>query len=291
MRRLLVMLVALVVVAAGCSGSSGDDTTTSTVPETTSTAPEVAVSEVQEELMAPGPGREAVEFVVDAPGAESVMLEMTANFWNSNPSDTIELFPIDDERGSHAVTLHLGTDEWLYRFRVDGIWTVDESNPLRVAAEDGNENSLLVVGETLPTLTERTGVTAGTVEEVAVPAGVLGEEQVVVVYTPPGYADQGEYPLLVLLHGYGQPATGWTEAGDLNHAMDNLIADGEIVPFVVAMPNAGTSTYSDAYVDHIIDEVLPYMVPPNAWRAAAVGVRQRGRSRGPPPPDLRSFQV
>ncbi len=232
----------------------------SLVPEWAESGVEpIEVSAIQEELMTPGPGREPVDFAIDAPDAEEVTLEMTANYWNANPRHTIELSRVDDERGSHAVTLYLGSDEWLYRFRVDGVWTVDPSNPLRVAAEDGQENSLLVVGETLPWLSEQPGVARGVVEELALPAGVLGEEQTLVVYTPPGYTDEGRYPLLVLLHGYGMPASTWVEAAGVDHAMDNLIAAGEIVPFVVAMPNTERSVYTDAYRDHVLDEVIPYL--------------------------------
>jgi hypothetical protein len=217
------------------------------------------ISAIQEELMTPGPGRVPVDFAIDAPDAQRVTLEMAANFWADDPRQTIELFRVDDDRGSHAVTLYLGNDQWQYRFRIDGMPTPDPANPLRVADADGQENSILVVGETLPWVSEQPDVATGAVREHVLPAGVLGEEQTVTVYTPPGYTDQQRYPLLVLLHGYGMQASSWVELAGVDHAMDNLIAAGEIGPFVVAMPNTAWSEYTDAYPEHVLDEVLPYL--------------------------------
>lgn len=265
--RLMMFAVVACVAASGCahvdSGGELSSTGTSAVatPTTTTTSePVVAVSAIQRELETPGPGREPIEFVVDAPEAETVMLEMTANQWNSNPGDTIQLSRVDHELGTHAITLYLGEDEWLYRFRVDGVWTVDELNPLRVGAEDGQENSLLVVGETVPGVTEQPDTEKGDIEEVVLDSEILGQEHSFLVYTPPGYTSAQSYPLLVMLHGYGAPPSIWVEAVGLQHAMDNLLADGEIARFVVVMPSAETSDYMwDSYGEHILDEVLPYM--------------------------------
>jgi enterochelin esterase-like enzyme len=229
---------------------------TATVVPTTAA---VEVSPIQAELMTPGPGRVPVDFAIDAPDAQEVTLEMIANFWADDPRQTIELFRVDDDRGSHAVTLYLGNDQWEYRFRLDGVPTPDPANPLRVADADGQENSILVVGETLPWLSEQPDVATGAVREHVLPAGVLGEEQTVVVYTPPGYTDQQRYPLLVLLHGFGMRASSWVEVAGIDHAMDNLIAAGEIDPFVVAMPNTAWTEYTDAYPEHLLDEVMPYL--------------------------------
>jgi len=58
-----------------------------------------------------------------------------------------------------------------------------------------------------------------------------------VVYTPPGYSEATEYPVLYLLHGIGDTETGWTELGAANVILDNLLADGRIEPMIVVMPN------------------------------------------------------
>ena len=60
-------------------------------------------------------------------------------------------------------------------------------------------------------------------------------EQKCTIYLPPEYYRGGEYPVLFLQHGAGENETSWIYGGRVNHIMDNLIADGEIEPFVVVM--------------------------------------------------------
>lgn len=65
----------------------------------------------------------------------------------------------------------------------------------------------------------------------------VGDWHRCMVYTPPGYHEGGEYPVLYLQHGGGENETVWTFNGKLPHIMDNLIADGKALPFVVVMNN------------------------------------------------------
>jgi enterochelin esterase family protein len=59
------------------------------------------------------------------------------------------------------------------------------------------------------------------------------------VYTPPGYDENTEkrYPVLYLQHGGGENETGWSSQGHAGLIMDNLIADGKSVPFIIVMDN------------------------------------------------------
>lgn len=59
------------------------------------------------------------------------------------------------------------------------------------------------------------------------------------VYTPPGYEQSTEkrYPVLYLQHGGGEDETGWSNQGHANLIMDNLIAEGKAVPFIIVMDN------------------------------------------------------
>jgi enterochelin esterase-like enzyme len=63
------------------------------------------------------------------------------------------------------------------------------------------------------------------------------------VYTPPGYDKDTtkRYPVLYLQHGGGEDETGWPNQGKVNLIMDNLIAKGDAVPFIIVMDN-GTWT-------------------------------------------------
>ena len=57
------------------------------------------------------------------------------------------------------------------------------------------------------------------------------------VYTPPGYSTEKKYPVLYLLHGIGGDETEWQRFASPNVMLDNLLADGKVVPMIVVMPN------------------------------------------------------
>jgi len=60
------------------------------------------------------------------------------------------------------------------------------------------------------------------------------------IYTPPSYGKDNSkrYPVLYLQHGMGENETGWGSQGHANLIMDNLIAEGKAVPFVIVMENS-----------------------------------------------------
>jgi enterochelin esterase family protein len=62
--------------------------------------------------------------------------------------------------------------------------------------------------------------------------------EVYYVYTPPHYdpAAAAGYPVLYLLHGDKQNAASWSEAGDFDLLLDDLIAKGQVRPMIVVMP-------------------------------------------------------
>ena len=52
------------------------------------------------------------------------------------------------------------------------------------------------------------------------------------VYTPPGYDPTAAvpYPVLYLLHGFGQTASSWSLVGRANVILDNLYSEGKARP-------------------------------------------------------------
>lgn len=58
------------------------------------------------------------------------------------------------------------------------------------------------------------------------------------VYTPPGYSATAKkpYPVLYLLHGWGQTNAAWTTINQADIILDNLLAQGKIQPMIVVMP-------------------------------------------------------
>jgi enterochelin esterase family protein len=59
------------------------------------------------------------------------------------------------------------------------------------------------------------------------------------VYTPAEYDTNTDkrYPVLYLQHGGGEDETGWPSQGFTGRIMDNLIAEGKAVPFIIVMDN------------------------------------------------------
>jgi len=82
----------------------------------------------------------------------------------------------------------------------------------------------------------RDGIQRGKVETVEYDSTTVGIKRKMVIYTPPGFSKDEQYPVLYLLHGIGDTETGWTEKGSAAVILDNLYADKKIVPMIVVMP-------------------------------------------------------
>ena len=91
----------------------------------------------------------------------------------------------------------------------------------------------------------KSGTGAGRVERIAYESqdytgGTGPVTKHAVVYLPEGYAEDGEYDVLVLCHGVGGTEDEWGFYGKYcvgRNVMDQLIARGDIRPFIVVMPN------------------------------------------------------
>ncbi|MCC9601366.1 hypothetical protein LOC67_12495 [Stieleria sp. JC731] len=102
---------------------------------------------------------------------------------------------------------------------------------------------------TLENLFEVPGDPAIVTQIQSVPHGVLHHhiydspitenQRNVVVYTPPSYHanPDRQYPVLFLLHGFGDDQTAWTEVGRANVIADNLIAEGKANEMLIVMPH------------------------------------------------------
>jgi enterochelin esterase-like enzyme len=60
------------------------------------------------------------------------------------------------------------------------------------------------------------------------------------IYTPPGYDTNldKKYPVLYLQHGGGEDETGWVKQGMVDIILDNLIAQGKVLPMLIVMENS-----------------------------------------------------
>ena len=77
----------------------------------------------------------------------------------------------------------------------------------------------------------------GSVEVVEYDSTSVGNKRKAVVYTPPGYSTNQDYPVLYLLHGIGGDEMEWSRGGRPEIILDNLIAQKKAVPMIIVMPN------------------------------------------------------
>ena len=67
---------------------------------------------------------------------------------------------------------------------------------------------------------------------------VTGQWRRCYVYTPPDYESRKtRYPVLYLLHGWGENEQGWHTQGHVDFIMDNLIAAKKARPMIIVMDN------------------------------------------------------
>jgi enterochelin esterase-like enzyme len=142
------------------------------------------------------------------------------------------------EQGVWSVTSDaLEPDFYGYSFIADGVSLADPSNPVLKPNLFFTTSEVHVPGPaTLPW--ETNDVPHGTIHQHFYHSHIVGDHRNFYVYTPPGYDRLQKllYPVLYLLHGYSDDASGWTSIGRANVILDNLIAQGKVKPMVVVMP-------------------------------------------------------
>jgi enterochelin esterase-like enzyme len=143
-----------------------------------------------------------------------------------------------DDKGVWTVnTAPLPPDYYGYSIIVDGMRSIDPFNHLLKPNLLSTENMVHVQGPPLLPW-ETNDVPRGEVHHHFYKSAVAGDQRDFYVYTPPGYdpASKKTYPVLYLLHGYSDDASGWTAVGRANVIFDNLIAQGKAQPMIVVMP-------------------------------------------------------
>ncbi len=179
-----------------------------------------------------------------------------------------------DEKGVWSVTTEpLEPDYYGYTFTVDGVGTVDAGNHLFKPNLLSLSSMVHVPGAaTVPW--EMTDIPHGEVNRHFYHSSIIGDDRDFFVYTPPGYDGSAKkhYPVLYLLHGYSDDASGWTAVGRANIILDHLIAEGKAKPMLIVMtlgygvPEIVTSglrnaemrqTSYDRFRDALFTEVMP----------------------------------
>jgi enterochelin esterase family protein len=131
----------------------------------------------------------------------------------------------------------LAPDMYVYTFLLDGVRTLDPSNPTVVRDGSYIESHVMIPGEWAKTI-DIQDVPHGRVTAVWYPSPSIGMNRRMLVYTPPGYEKGNDsYPVLYLLHGAGGDEEAWINRGRANYILDNLIAAKKAKPMIVVVTN------------------------------------------------------
>jgi len=142
-----------------------------------------------------------------------------------------------DDKGVWSVTTApLSPDYYGYSIIVDGVRMLDPFNHLLVPNLLTPASAVHVPDASLPW--EVNDVPRGEIHHHFYKSAVSGDVRDYYVYTPPNYDPRAKktYPVLYLLHGFSDDASGWTAVGHANVIFDNLIAQGKVKPLIVVMP-------------------------------------------------------
>ncbi|MCC7155939.1 MAG: esterase [Bryobacterales bacterium] len=166
----------------------------------------------------------SVTFRYRAPAAQKV----TVNREGGQPLEMRK-----DEGGVWSVTTPpLEPDMYGYTFNVDGVNVIDPVNPL-MKPNLLNTSSMVAIPGNNPW--DAADVPRGVLHHHFYRSGVVGDQRDFYVYTPPGYSKGKKYPVLYLLHGFSDDASGWTAAGHAHVILDNLLAQGKASPMLIVM--------------------------------------------------------
>ena len=236
-----------------------------------------------------------VTFSLNAPQANEVVLYFQNQ---TGPSPRADPYPMTkDADGVWSVTIGpLVPDMYGYDFILDGVNILDPTNtytgPGTVRAVwAGNPGTWSTVNAwsyvTVPgpeaDFFADAPVPHGAVATVRYYSEVAQKERIMEVYTPPGYNhDNRGYPVLYILHGAGGNETDWIINMRANFILDNLIAQGKVVPMILVSPNANADGFpSTAFPDELLGNIIPYIeenyrTAPGAQNRALAGLSMGG---------------
>jgi enterochelin esterase family protein len=109
------------------------------------------------------------------------------------------------------------------------------------------------------------------------------------VYIPAEYEQnrKKKYPVLYLLHGWGEDENGWSNQGHICNIMDGLIASGKAVPMIIVMDCGDIKTNSDVrkastndVTQIYVKDLMPFIEKTFRTRADRQNRAMAGLSRG-----------
>lgn len=212
-------------------------------------------------------------FRVVAPDAQKVRVRVGPGFDMTKGPDGVW----------SATTTPLVVGFHYYTLQIDGAVVADPSTHTYFGS--GWQNSAIEVPDPAGDFYAQKDVPRGRVSQQWYFSKVTGQWRRAFVYTPPDYDSKARksYPVLYLLHGWGEDETGWYRQGHVDVIMDNLIAAGKAKPMIVVMDNLNAVKPGESAAIFAARGMVP---APAAAPPAPVAPPTRGAGpagRGAPP--------
>ncbi len=177
---------------------------------------------------------------------------------------------------------------YVYRLLIDGVAVADPNNTFAGTSNQPAYSNLIIPGKE-PAYYDAKQVPHGAVTRQIYHSQTLNGEREVFIYTPPGYDAKKKYPVLYLLGGSGELASGWMLDGRANFIADNLLAENKMQPMLIVMPNNQVLHRSDP--DHVSktyalfekelkNEIVPFVDKTYSTLATRKGRALAGLSMG-----------
>jgi enterochelin esterase-like enzyme len=213
-----------------------------------------------------------VTFRVSAPDAQKVRLRLGQGFDMSKGPDGLWYVTTTPQvEGFHYYTLS-----------IDGAVVADPAT--RTFFGSGFYNSAIEVPDADADYYTLKDVPRGQIRQQWYHSNVTGAWRRAYVYTPPGYDanTKTKYPVLYLLHGWGENELGWFTQGHVDVIMDNLIAEKKAMPMIIVMDNLNAAKPGESAAIYFARGSLTQAVvepapAPGAGRSAAPAPGRGGR--------------
>ena len=189
-----------------------------------------------------------VTFRLHAPNATQV--QVTGDFLPTKRISTpqgefdapgIADFKLYDGIWEYTTTAPLSPELYSYSLILDGVKINDPSNVYRLR-DIRTISDIFIVPGGVADLYKVSDVPHGSLAKVWYHSDTLNADRRATVYTPAGYESSNiRYPVLYLLHGMGGDENAWTELGRASQILDNMIANGDVEPMIVVMPNGNAA--------------------------------------------------
>ncbi|MBN1108896.1 MAG: esterase [Bacteroidales bacterium] len=196
-------------------------------------------------------------FRVSAPEANSVKL-------NLNGSHDMK----KDEKGVWWITTEpLVVGFHYYAISIDGVQVMDRGSEAYFGSNWESSGIEIPEGPEGDYYRFNRDVPHGQIRSLYYWSDINGMERHVNVYVPADYEKNTDkrYPVLYMVHGWGEDENGWSVQGHMANIMDGLIASGKAVPMIVVMPSGDIKTNSDirsasgSITDIYVKNLIPFI--------------------------------